>query len=90
VEISNQLTYNKNTSEVGVYCTLGDHEKGKTESKLLLAVIRIKSKWKQVIGCHITGTTVDGLTMKQFIEECLYACKNAGLQVISYGSDMGP
>jgi len=28
--------------------------------------------------------------MKQFIEECLSACKNAGLQVISYGSDMGP
>lgn len=27
--------------------------------------------------------------MKQFIEECLSACKNAGLQVISYGSDMG-
>lgn len=91
MEISNQLTYNKNTSEVGGYCTLGDHEAGKTGSKLLLADIRgIKSKWKQVIGCHITGTTVDGQAMKQFIEECLSACRNAGLQVISYGSDMGP
>lgn len=87
MEISNQLTYNKNTSEVGGYCTLRDLGKGKTGNKLLLAVIRgIKSKWKQVIGCHITGTTVDGLAMKQFIEECLSACKNVGLQVISYGS----
>jgi len=91
MEISNQLTYNKNTSEVCGYCTLGDLEKGKTGSKLLLAIIRgIKSKWTQVIGCHITGTTVDRLSMKQFIKECLSACKNAGLQVISYGSDMGP
>lgn len=91
MEISKQLTYNKNTAEVGGYCTLGDSEKGTTGSKLLLAVIRgIKSKWKQVIGCHITGTTVDGLAMKQFINECLSACKNAGLHVISYGSDMGP
>jgi len=51
MEIRKQLTSNKNTSEVGGYCTLGDLEKGKTGSKLLLAVIRgIKSKWKQVIG----------------------------------------
>jgi len=53
MEISDQLTHNKNISEVGGYCTLGDHEAGKTGSKRLLAVIRgIKSKWKQVIGCH--------------------------------------
>jgi len=88
MEISKPLTYNKNTAEVGGYCTLGDSEKGKIGSKPLLAVI--KSKWKQVIGYHITGTTVDGLAMKQFINECLSACKNAGLHVISYGSDMGP
>jgi len=60
MKISKQLTYNKNTAEVGGYCTLGDSEKWKIGSKLLLAVIRgIKSKWKQVIGCHITGTKVD-------------------------------
>lgn len=86
VKISKQLTYTKNTSEVGGYCTLGDNEKRKIGIKRLLAVIRgIKSKWKEVIGCHITGTTVDGLAMKQFIAECLSVCKNAGLHVISYG-----
>lgn len=91
MEISDQLTYNKNTAEIGGYCTLGENEKDKTRSKLLLAVIRgIKSKWKQVIGCHITGTSVDGPAMKKCIEECLSACKNIVLQVISYGSDMGP
>jgi len=41
MEISNQLTYNKNTSEVGGYCTLRDHEKGKREVNFywLLSVV---------------------------------------------------
>lgn len=43
-----------------------------------------------MIGSHITGTSVDGLAMNKFIEECLFTSKNAEFQVIFHGSDMCP
>jgi len=58
--------------------------------KLLLVIIRgLKNKWKQVIGCHLTDSSLDNQKFKQFIQRCIESVKSCGIHVLTLSSDMG-
>lgn len=88
MEVSKQLSYDKNSTETFGLVTLGnDNMLG---GKLLLVIIRgLKNKWKQVIGCHLTDSSLDNKLFKTFIEQCIKAVESCGIHVLALSSDMG-
>ncbi|KAL5246115.1 hypothetical protein ACI65C_013523 [Semiaphis heraclei] len=88
MEVSKELSYDKNSTETFGFITLGnDNMLG---GKLLLVIIRgLKNKWKQVIGCHLTDSSLDNQSFKQFIQQCIESVESCGIHVLTLSSDMG-
>jgi len=88
MEVSKQLSYNKNSTETFGFITLGNENM--LGGKLLLVIIRgLKNKWKQVIGCHLTDGSLDNELFKKFIEQCIESVESCGIHVLALSSDMG-
>lgn len=88
VEVGKQLSYDKNSTETFGFITLGNNKM--LGGKLLLVIIRgLKNKWKQVIGCHLTDSSLDNVSLKTFIEQCIESVESCGIYVLALSSDMG-
>lgn len=44
---------------------------------------------KQVIGCHVTGSSIHPKYFKKFMQECLDFSTDCGLNIVGLASDMG-
>lgn len=88
MEISCQRDYDKYLKKYFGNITLGDVSYLGTH--ILVGAVRgVKSPWKQIIACEVTGSSIPRTHMRKFVNDCINFAESAGLYVISVSSDMG-
>lgn len=90
MKINSQLCYDKHKKRLLGYNTRGKLNGNEPGQSLLIDVLRgLKSKWKQVVGADITGSSTSGEELKEFTEKGLDSSTDCGLSILGLASDMG-
>lgn len=88
MEISGKLDFDKNQNKFFGQTTLD--ASGVIGNHLTVVLVRgIRSPWKQIIACEVTGPSTKGILSKQLIQRCIHFVESCGLNVVSVSSDMG-
>lgn len=88
MEISGDINFDKHKSTFCGNITLGDSQL--VGNHLTVVLMKgVKSPWKQVIACEVTGPSTKGSLQKELIENCITFVDKCGLRVIALSSDMG-
>lgn len=86
--ISEQIDFDKNTGMFFGNVTLGNENL--LGQKIFVVVARgVKTKWKQIIACHVTRKeTIDAQLLQTFLKECILRLEKCGLHVLALSSDL--
>lgn len=88
MEVSGSIEFDKYKNSFCGNITLGDSQT--IGNHITVILIRgVKTAWKQVIACEVTGPSTKGILQKQVIEKCVKFAELCGLRVVSLSSDMG-
>lgn len=65
-------------------------EKGNATPALVFMLVGIASRWKHVVGYHLTGNSFNSQTLKTIIFQIIHKVEDIGFHVNFITSDMGP
>jgi len=81
--------YNPSTESLIGHITFSN-EKGNATHALVFMLVGIASRWKHVVGYHLTGNSFNSKTSKEIIFQIINKPENIGFRVNFITSDMDP